>query len=72
MGSHIKHDDVLYIAYIICLVMIVLFSLMRVSIQTKHMLLNKNVVVLDWVFNIVLNVFLNTQWDEFYLVKPRE
>jgi len=32
MGSHVKHDDVLYIAYIICLLMIVLFSLMKVNI----------------------------------------
>ena len=31
--------------------------------------LNKNTVVLDWLFNIVLNIFLKTQQDEFYYVR---
>jgi hypothetical protein len=36
------------------------------------LLLDKNLVMLDWLFDIVLNVFLKRQRDEFYLVKPRE
>ena len=44
MGSHIKHDDVLYIAYIICLLMIVLFNLMKVSTVESRSIVSTSIV----------------------------
>jgi hypothetical protein len=37
--------------------MSVLFSLMIVDILSENVALNKNLFLLDWLFNIVLNIF---------------